>query len=449
MLVISFYTIDTPYEQEIKKLEANLNELGLPHYFKGYESRGSWVQNCAIKPEFILHCLEQFPDEESILYVDCDAKLHSIPDPSFEDIGVHYKDGVKLLSGTIFLRNNKRVHTLICAWVKCQQINNTRWDQKILQETIACDSKIRVTRIPPQYTQIFDTMAKFGKPVIEHFQASRRYKGMINQQRIVGGMRVRTNPDGSITLPRSNKTAIAILEKEYIKNKNENTWYPKGSVTPDFIELLDMFKDKVVYIVGKGPSLDNLSKDNFEPDALIICINESIRKIESLNLSNQLFMLQYDTRLRGTCHPNNTETILLLNRSICAWYSNHEKKYKYSNLNITGPVISATCAIMICKTLEVSLIRLIAFDACTNGDTGYAKVVGYSSKVNGDPKRFLKHKVQIEKALSGLEYSWEATEAPSIEASYIPQPLPLHLEEHHDDHLKQLVNESLTNEENI
>lgn len=183
-IVCAFYTKETFYETEAKELIATAERFGLRHDVRGYESRGAWVRNASIKPEFIRDMLLLHPDE-NILYVDVDARFRQYPslyDEFDGDIGVHYRErhgkkGAELLSGTIFLRNNEAVRRLAGIWIDAQRAQRDAWDQRVLQEVIeryAGELGIKVINTPPQYTQIFDSMRKYGEPVIEHMQASRR-----------------------------------------------------------------------------------------------------------------------------------------------------------------------------------------------------------------------------------------------------------------------------------
>lgn len=181
--ICAFYTEDTPYEKEIQALRLSCLDNGLELFAKAYKSRGEWVKNAAIKPEFIATCFVLFP-RENILYVDADAVIRKKPNFSaFDgDIGVHYKDGKELLSGTIFLRNNRITRKLINMWYDLQKQNETEWDQRVLQKLLedhAEEIGVRVVNLPPTYTMIFDSMRHLGEPVIEHMQASRRYKQRI------------------------------------------------------------------------------------------------------------------------------------------------------------------------------------------------------------------------------------------------------------------------------
>lgn len=184
-VVCAFYTKETFYEDEAKGLIKTADQFGLKHDVRGYQSRGTWVKNASIKPEFIYTMLLEHP-EEDILYVDIDARFRQYPSlyDNFDgDIGVHYlvnqryKNGRELLSGTIFLKNNEAIRDLVRTWIDQQKAQHFAWDQRVLEEVIENHAEkigIKVINTPPQYTLIFDSMRKYGQPVIEHMQASRR-----------------------------------------------------------------------------------------------------------------------------------------------------------------------------------------------------------------------------------------------------------------------------------
>ena len=184
-IVIAFYTKNTFYEDEAEKLIETAKQFNLKYDVRAYDSRGNWVRNAAIKPEFIYEMLLEH-ENENILYVDVDARFRQYPSlyDNFDgDVGLHYlankKDPTKreLLSGTIFLKNNEPVRKLVKLWVEQQQNKPDVWDQRVLDEVIknyAEKLKIKVVNTPPQYTRIFDSKHQKGEPVIEHMQASRR-----------------------------------------------------------------------------------------------------------------------------------------------------------------------------------------------------------------------------------------------------------------------------------
>lgn len=175
MQIAAFYTINTPYEKEIENLKQSCEKFNYPIFICSYASRGSWVKNCAIKPEFILEAIDAL--KEPFVYIDADGVIRKTIDLSFpEPIGVHFKNGRELLSGTIFVKPCAR--DLVVRWVQEQQAYPEEYDQRVLDRVIK-KLNYPVCNIPAAYTKIFDSMQ--GEPIIEHFQASRRFKPLVRK----------------------------------------------------------------------------------------------------------------------------------------------------------------------------------------------------------------------------------------------------------------------------
>ena len=187
---IGYYTINTPYAIEAAKLKASLEELNLEHDIVGIKNLGNWESNTKMKPKVIKDMLDKYPDY-SIVYVDSDAIIRSKPELFYnikEDIGVRYQDfshrkTPECLSGTIYFANNERSKQLCDLWIsKCGSTKiKILAEQSVLPIAIEemKSNGLTVMNIPPEYTFIFDTMKKIypkAEPVIEHFQASRRFR---------------------------------------------------------------------------------------------------------------------------------------------------------------------------------------------------------------------------------------------------------------------------------
>lgn len=421
-IFVAYYTTKTPYEKEVRKLKASLDSLNLPYDIQGYPSKGSWQANIAFKPEFVLEMICKHPTKD-IIYIDADAIVRSRPiyfDTFSGDIGVHYKDGQELLSGTIYLRNNSKVKRLVQSWISEQQHNPHTWDQKTLQRVIVKSAKelqITVVNIPANYTQIFDSMAHNGVAIIEHFQASRRYKADLSDRAcypdIVYGSRVRVMPDGTFTIPRRNKQAEEYLNTTYIRVPNELRWYPVDPGGKRIDKLRSKFAGKHCYIVGKGPSLDFLNEKYFEPNCPIITINEAIHKVESLNIPNQIFMMQQDLWLKETCRPKRA-TVVLFYR-IRGLYKDIEDRYIFMAPEVGAPIACLTASYAICmvRKFKCSKITMVSFDACVNQKTTYARCIGTEPTSAGDPMRFLKHKKAFELYLQDTPVEWAIPTVPA------------------------------------
>ena len=423
MIVVAFYTENTPYEQEIENLRTSCNALGINYHFEGYETRGKWVLNAGIKPEFIWEMLHKF--DERLLYIDADAIIREYPILAEEidcDIAAHIMAGGSLLSGTVIFDNNDRVKSLVNEWVARTRKDPGIWDQKTLHETIVHHGPrlgINFKELPQEYTKIFDK--PWGEPIIEHFQASRKLRKLVNESIIKGvpsevnNQRIRVHVDGSFTISRKNREAETYLDNNFARIKGELRWI-KSTNPPMDIELLrDVFKNKKCYLVGKGISLDYISSDVFEDkDVPIIAINEAIHKIEELDLLNPVFCLQQDAGLRNRCLPKKAALIISTNAQ--HWYAELKNKYIYNprKLNTIRSHLSVICAIELLKSFDVTTLKMISFDACVNKDTDYAKCIGHPSKRGGDPDRFLKHRRYIDKHTKGMLVDWITPEpAPS------------------------------------
>jgi hypothetical protein len=420
MIVVAFYTVRTPYEQEIKNLEATCKKFDLKYHFEGYEGRGNWTANCAIKPEFLLEMLGRFPGED-LLYVDADAEFRKPPILVDElgkntdvDIAAHIMTGGVLLSGTIYLRNNEKTRQLVLSWINLQRNWPDRWDQRTLHETIVNDGPrlgIVFKELPKEYTKIFDK--PWGDPVIQHNQKSRQYKNLVNESILKGvpsmieGQRVTVHPDGSFTIRRNNRAAEAFMDKNFRRAHGELRWFKMMHPGKALTDLEPIFRGKKCYIIGKGPSLDDLTEQAFDDDsAPIVCINEAIHKVETLAIKNPIFALQQDMGLRDTCQPIRGSIIVSVHAQ--HWYADVENRYVYNpdTYDLKSSQLSVICAIAIAQGLGAKSFDLISFDACVKGSTTYAKCIGYASSKGGDPNRFLKHRKHIETALRNWPVNW-------------------------------------------
>jgi hypothetical protein len=407
MLVVAFYTLETPYAEEVKHLIESCRFHNLDVHVEAYPNQGRWVWNAALKPFFIRDMLKRFHNQ-NLLYLDADAVVIKPPSEPPGDIGVHFLDDKELLSGTIFLKNNAKVRRLVEDWCDEQLLNRSEWDQRVLQRILPRHA-LEVTNLPRAYCKIFD---KPGEAVIQQNQASRRFKHVVERivdiPEVVGNMRIRRESDGSYVLTRHHAEAEAFLNKHCIKAKGELKWHPRPKSDHKIEELAPLFKDKKCYVVGKGPSLDRLTALDFQdPTAPVIAINEAIHKVEELGLVNPVFVLVKDVGLGATCKPKKAKVIATLGNK--DWYADCET---YIFQPKPPEVLSALAAVAIGKSLGSKSFVFVSFDACTNKDTSYAKSVGYESTRGGDPGRFLSHRPKIMKALTGYNAEWVTPKGP-------------------------------------
>jgi len=200
-LVCAYYTNDEIYINHAKNFVASAKKFNLSYDISLIDSQGDWCKGMQYKPAFLKRMLEKhYPN--SIVYVDIDAVFCRYP--SFFDIldkkpnvsiAAHILDHSRygrknhppeLLSGTIFLKNNKKISIIINSWIEECSKNPRLWDQKALA-TVLKENDLCI--LPEEYCVIFDYMASVKNPVIKHFQASRtmRRAGNMKQVKIVIG----------------------------------------------------------------------------------------------------------------------------------------------------------------------------------------------------------------------------------------------------------------------
>jgi len=173
MRIVSFYTKNTPYEREAKRLRANLESLQIPHHIEGIESKGSWEENCAYKPQFLLSMWEKYGGP--LVWLDVDAKILAYPtllDRLECDLALRINESLGkehrsyLMSGTLYI-NNK---AFLKNWEKlCTQDPHT-WDQIHLKKCLPA----KTVPLPLPYCHLLGETC--DNPVITHFVASNFYK---------------------------------------------------------------------------------------------------------------------------------------------------------------------------------------------------------------------------------------------------------------------------------
>lgn len=172
---VSFYTPE--YKPCADELELSLNKYNLKYEIRPIKSLGSWEKNCNYKPIFIREMMEKY--KTPIVWLDADATVESYPllfDNITADIAVHFRRGLELLSGTIFLNNTDEARQLVDIWVKEAQSKLHELDQISLKYSVDC-WKGKLMKLPERYCNIFDLM-NVPNPVITHHQASRKYRNI-------------------------------------------------------------------------------------------------------------------------------------------------------------------------------------------------------------------------------------------------------------------------------
>lgn len=191
--IISFYT--GHYQWDAEQLIKSMVKLGISYYDVEYKDRiGAWEQNTQMKAPFILEKLKQ---NSAVVWTDADSRVRQVPsffDSITTDIGVYFLPKEKaaefklpehsviqdvsryLQSGTMFFNNTPSTVALLERWISLNDEDNRQWDQWTLQKCIS-ESDVTITELPESYVWVSGTNT--GSPVIEHLQASRKFKSKI------------------------------------------------------------------------------------------------------------------------------------------------------------------------------------------------------------------------------------------------------------------------------
>ncbi len=245
--------------------------------------------------------------------------------------------------------------------------------------------------------------------------------------------RIRRFQDGTFGIPRKHRGAVAELDANFVRVPGELRWYVKGVSGKDINDLRPILKGKYIYMIGKGKSLDRITAADFpNPDAVIMCVNESIHKIESLNLPNITLAMQHDVRLQRECLPKRAA--IIINPALLHWYHDIENKYVLAPPFVDEPraCLTSILGLKLAKKFGCLKITFLCFDACLDGSVDYADCIGHTPARGGDPQRFLEHCQRIKLSLDGHPYEFVKIKAPDSASDDTRQPLSDSPEEHHE-----------------
>jgi len=213
---------------------------------------------------------------------------------------------------------------------------------------------------------------------------------------------MRRHIDGSIWLARQNALQEKELDKEMERVPGSLRWFPKNTGTP-----FSFFKNKYLksaIIIGKGPSLDKLSKEMVK-NKFLFFINDAVKKAKELDLKN-IHVVQQDGNLQDTCIPPSG--IHFLSYYARGW-NPKATLYKPEELGIGANAPTVIAAIKICLFMGFTEFDLFAFDALkTNKITEYANIIGYSSVAKRpNAERFFIQDKMVKDTLKG--FNWRYT----------------------------------------
>jgi len=188
-LVIGYYTKNTPYELEARKLIVSLEALGYDYDLEAVDSLGSWQANTQFKAQVIETMLLRHG--RPILYLDVDAVMVQKPilldNLSCDIAAVHFADTTELLSGTVYFEPSalpvvKRWQEINKAYPEKLPDGRLAWDQRTLRLAIK-ESGCRFHELPQEYTWIVELTQKRYPglaPVILHTRGALRFQEIMN-----------------------------------------------------------------------------------------------------------------------------------------------------------------------------------------------------------------------------------------------------------------------------
>lgn len=161
---------------------------------------------------------------------------------------------------------------------------------------------------------------------------------------------------------------LASMDALYAREAGEHFWAPAPGRARRAEELRF---DGPVAIVGKGPSLDRLCEVDFDGCCAVLAINHAIQRVANLDLAQAVYGVQIDTSAGYALAARGTARIVAL----CAAHLYRADTGKYV-FRLGDFVIERVCtaayAIALARRAGARSLRLLAFDALTDGDLRYA-----------------------------------------------------------------------------
>ena len=128
-IVISYYTKNTSYQEEVKKLIASLERFNIEYDILPVETKGSWQANTVFKASFILEMIKKYRPRP-IVWLDADSVV--LHDPIFlnmidADAAFYYRtkggrtpriqENCELISAAMYFKTNDNAERLVKMWI--------------------------------------------------------------------------------------------------------------------------------------------------------------------------------------------------------------------------------------------------------------------------------------------------------------------------------------------
>jgi len=132
-IIVSYYTPGTHYETRARALRKSVERLGLESRIEPRASRGSWVENCAQKSEFVRDVRQAVG--RPVLWLDADAVLLrplSQLDGFAGDFAAVKRDGWNLSGGQLYFGTGPVTDALVETWCRYCRAAPNIFDQVTL-----------------------------------------------------------------------------------------------------------------------------------------------------------------------------------------------------------------------------------------------------------------------------------------------------------------------------
>ncbi len=210
---------------------------------------------------------------------------------------------------------------------------------------------------------------------------------------------IRITGDGLIICEYAHAHLRRVLDVLYVREQGETTWAPRygRSIALDRLKL-----SGAVAIIGKGPDLDKLTRDTLDQFDAVICINQSIHKVERLKTRTSVYSIQSDMRLKDMCKPSQGKLIVSL--FAAHFYKKFDDKYVFrlNELDIDR-ICTAAFAVELARKAGAERFKMFAFNAVTQNNFEYARCIGEQP---ADTRHWHRHKAMIEKAAHDVTIDW-------------------------------------------
>lgn len=168
----------------------------------------------------------------------------------------------------------------------------------------------------------------------------------------------------------------------------DGSWRPVQTGPLRLQAILNTYRGKPCYIIGKGPSLDRLSELTIEAGCPIIAINEAGPLCEKVFGNRHLHCVQLDSSLMDKCRINGT---MITVPDTSSWYAMNSRNIitSYRELGIAEDrTFSAVVATRIAALFGCPILRLFAFDVLTTGNGDYAECVKRTDSAGAEKYRY-------------------------------------------------------------